>query len=224
MDNVKVQNIKRKYNVFIVDDHPLVRQGLTTVIDQQNDLAVCGDAEDVAQALSSIENCKSDIVIVDISLQKSNGMRLIEELKHRWPDILALVFSMHDESIYAERCLKAGAKGYIMKKEPPEKVVSALRTIINGDIYISADLGKRLLHKFVGNRLEVFNSPIESLSNRELEIYQLFGQGLRPRETADKLNLSVKTIETYIEHLKKKMDLKSFHEIIVHAVRNNMRI
>lgn len=224
MDICKSQNKKSKNKVFIVDDHPLVRQGLAMVINQQTDLTVCGEAGDVSEALSSIAHCKPDIVIVDISLEHSNGIRLIEELMHRNADLLVLVFSMHDETIYAERCLKAGAKGYIMKQEPPAKVLVALRKILNGDIYVSENLGKKLLHKFIGNRVEIYNSPFESLSNRELEVYQLIGQGLRNREIAEELHLSVKTIETYMEHIKKKMDFKNFHEIIIHAARNEMRI
>jgi DNA-binding NarL/FixJ family response regulator len=224
MGKYKSQNKKGKHKVFIVDDHPLVRQGLALIINQQTDLTVCGEAGDVSQALSSIADCKPDIAIVDLTLENSSGIRLIEELMHHKAGLSVLVFSMHDESIYAERCLKAGAKGYIMKQEPPAKVLVALRKILNGDIYVSESLGERLLHKIVGNRVEISNSPFESLSNRELEVYQLIGRGLRNREIAEELHLSVKTIETYMEHIKKKMDFKNFHEIIMHAARNEVRI
>ncbi len=218
----KTRPKKSKNKVLVVDDHPIVRQGLTQLINQESDFVVCGDAGDIPQALNAIEGCKPDIIIVDISLGHTSGIRLIEDLSHNYPELSILALSMHDESIYAERCLKAGAKGYIMKQEPPEKVVSALRKILEGDIYISDKLGTKLLNKFVTKRADSSGSPVELLSNRELEVFQLVGQGLKTRKIAEELNLSVKTVETYIDHIKKKMNFDDSRDLFLHAVQWTM--
>ncbi len=222
MAGKKTVTKKSKNKVLVVDDHPIVRQGLTQLINQESDFVVCGDAGDIPQALSAIEECKPDIIIVDISLGHTSGIRLIEDLSHNYPELSILALSMHDESIYAERCLKAGAKGYIMKQEPPEKVVSALRKILEGDIYISDKLGTKLLNKFVTKRADSSGSPVELLSNRELEVFQLVGQGLKTRKIAEELNLSVKTVETYIDHIKKKMSFDDSRDLFLHAVQWTM--
>ncbi|NOZ68931.1 MAG: response regulator transcription factor [Deferribacteres bacterium] len=213
---------KPKYKVLIVDDHPIVRQGLTQLINQETDFVVCGDAGDIPQALQAIEKCGPDIIIVDISLGHSSGIRLIENLSDNYPGLSILALSMHDESIYAERCLKAGARGYIMKQEPPEKVATALKEIINGGIFISEKLGTKLLHKFVARKTEAPCSPVELLSNRELEVFQLVGKGLKTRKIAEELNLSVKTVETYIDHIKKKMNFDDSRNLFLHAVQWTM--
>ena len=222
MAGKKTGSKKSKNKVLVVDDHPIVRQGLTQLINQESDFVVCGDAGDIPQALSAIEDCKPDIIIVDISLGHTSGIRLIEDLSHNFPELSILALSMHDESIYAERCLKAGAKGYIMKQEPPEKVVSALRKILDGDIYISDKLGTKLLNKFVTKRADSSGSPVELLSNRELEVFQLVGQGLKTRKIAEELHLSVKTVETYIDHIKKKMNFDDSRDLFLHAVQWTM--
>lgn len=208
-----------KYNVFIVDDHPIVCQGLGQLIEQEADLHVCGDAGDIASALESIAVCSPDIAIIDITLGQNSGVRLIEDLSHLYPDILILALSMHDESIYAERCLKAGARGYIMKQEPPELVISALRKILNGEIYTSDNLRMKLINKLVSPKSDIGGSSIEMLSNRELEVFRLIGDGLKTSEIADKLSLSVKTIETYIDHIKKKMKIKDLRGVIKSAAQ-----
>ncbi len=213
---------KSKHKVLVVDDHPIVRQGLTQLINQEADFVVCCDAGDIPQALQAIEDCKPDIIIVDISLGHSSGIRLIEDISGNYPGLSILALSMHDESIYAERCLKAGARGYIMKQEPPEKVASALRKIMNGGIFISDKMGTKLLHKFVTSKAEASCSPVELLSNRELEVFQLVGRGLKTRRIAEELNLSVKTIETYIDHIKKKMNFDDSRNLFMHAVQWTM--
>ncbi len=210
----------QKKKVFIVDDHCILREGLSHLINSEEGLMVCGEADNVSHALKAIEDCKPDVVIVDITLGDGSGIRLIENLMYSHPGLLVLVLSMHDESAYAERCLMAGARGYIMKQEPSRKLISAIRKILNGEIYISDKLNVKLLHKFVKHKFEDIDSSIKPLSNRELEVYQLIGQGLKKHEIAERLNLSVKTVETYIEHIKIKLQLKSTHDVLMHALKS----
>jgi DNA-binding NarL/FixJ family response regulator len=219
MSTTAIKDKRLKNRVFIVDDHPIVRQGLTQLINEEDDLTVCGDAGDITHALQAVAECQPDIVIVDLTLQDGSGIRLVEDLLFSRPGLLILVLSMHDESIYAERCLKAGAKGYIMKQDPPEKVLFAIKKVLNGQIYVSKDLEEIFLNRFISSEFKSYTSPVERLSNRELEVFHLIGQGLKTLEIADKLNLSVKTIETYIEHIKKKMNFRDFRELFMHAVR-----
>ena len=213
---------KLKHKVFIVDDHPIVREGLTKLINYQRDLKVCGEAGEAASALQAIEDCHPDVAIVDISLGQSSGLQLIKDLQNKNADLPILVLSMHDELLYAERSISAGAKGYIMKQEPPKKVSSALRKILNGGIYISDSLGANLLKKSDNKQSAVHRLPVESLSNRELEVFQLIGQGLKTQKIAEKLNLSVNTIESHIEHIKKKMNFNNSRELFLHAVKWTM--
>jgi DNA-binding NarL/FixJ family response regulator len=209
----------KKHQVLIVDDHPIVRQGLAQLINLDNELNVCGEASDIPSALQSVKEVRPDIAVIDISLGDVSGIRLIEDLSSQYPDVLILALSMHDESLYAERSLKAGAKGYIMKKEPPGQVILALKKVLSGDMYVSNDLSLKLLQKFVANKGRESRSPIESLSNRELEVFQLIGRGYKTRKIAEHLNLSIKTIETYVDHIKKKMDFKDSRSLIQHAVQ-----
>jgi DNA-binding NarL/FixJ family response regulator len=222
MNKTKSEMKKSVFKVLIVDDHPLVRKGLAQLINQESDFTVCADAEDIPQALRAIKKCRPDILIVDLSLGRTSGIRLIEDISIDCSDILIIAFSVHDESTYAERCLKAGASGYIMKKEPPEKIVAALRTILKGDIYLSDKTGTRLLHKLVAKKTYIPDSPVELLSNRELEVFRLVGQGLKTRKIAGELNLSVKTVETYIDHIKKKMNFDDTRNMFLHAVQWSM--
>lgn len=205
--------------VFIVDDHPLVREALSQYINHEKDLAVCGGAGNMADAVQAIAACRPEIVIVDISLGQRSGIRLIEELSCRYPEMLFLVLSMHAESIYAERCLKAGARGYVMKEEPTEKIIRALRRVLGGNIYISDNLQATLFNNLVTSQARSDHAPIACLSNRELEVFQLLGHGLRTGQAAKTLNLSVKTIETYVEHIKRKMKFNSLHELTTNAIR-----
>lgn len=213
------ENKKLTYKIFIVDDHPIVRQGLAQLINQETDFSVCCEASDMSSALQGLQECTPDVVVVDISLGQESGIRLIEEILFKKPEMLILVLSMHDEFLYAERCLKSGAKGYVMKQEPPEKVILALKRLLKGEIFISDKLSTKLLHKIVAKNTDSYSSPFDRLSNRELEVFQLIGQGLKTRKIAEQLNLSIKTIETYIDHIKRKMDIDDSRNLILHAVQ-----
>jgi len=222
MNPHKEEERKIKHKIFIVDDHPIVRQGLTQLINQDASLTVCGEASDMASALQAVPASQPDLVIIDISLGPDSGIRLIEYLLFSNPSLLILVLSMHDESLYAERCFRVGAKGYVMKQEPPEKVISALKIVLNGEVYISDKLSSKLLYKLVSKQSAAYSSPIEQLSNRELEVFQLIGKGFKTRKIAEQLNLSVKTVETYIDHIKRKMNLEDSRDLILHAVQWGM--
>jgi DNA-binding NarL/FixJ family response regulator len=224
MNTIKAKNKIRERKVFIVDDHSIVREGLSGIINNKQDLTVCGETGGISSALQAIPDYKPDIVIVDLSLEDGSGIRLIEDLLHYNDSLLMLVLSMHDESIYAERCIKAGARGYIMKQESSDELISAIRKVLSGRIYVSDKLGDKLLNKFAANKIEVHDSPTDSLSNRELEVYQLFGQRLNKHEIAENLNISVRTIESYTEHIKKKLKLKDTREVVIHAVQDVMKI
>jgi DNA-binding NarL/FixJ family response regulator len=209
MKTLKAGTKTKKNKVFIVEDHCILREGLTHLINSEDDLMICGEIDNVTDALQAIENAKPDIVIVDISLVDGNGIRLTENLIYANPGSLVLVLSMHDESEYAERCLKSGARGYIMKQESSKTLLSAIRKVLDGEIYVSDKLNVTLLHKFVKNKFESFDS-----SN------QLIGQGMKKHKIAERLNLSVKTIETYMEHIKIKLQLKTTHDVLMHAVKS----
>lgn len=210
---------KNKSSILLVDDHPIVRQGLAEMIDQQPDVYVCGTAEDVHKALDAVEKYKPDLVIADISLKGSNGIELLKNIKIRYPKMLVLVLSMHDESLYAVRALRAGAAGYIMKQEATEKVLTAIRQVVNGEIYLSEKMEKKMMHQLVGGRTTRTGSPIEDLSDRELEVFGLIGQGHGTRQIAEELHLSIKTIESHRAHIKEKLNLKNATELVQHAIQ-----
>lgn len=213
------ENVVQKKKVFIVDDHCVLREGLTHLINSEDDLRICGEAANVSDALQAIAGCKPEIVIVDISLGDGSGIRLIENLTYSYPGLPVMVLSMHDETTYAERCLAAGARGYIMKQESSKKLLFAIRKVLHGEIYVSDKLNVKLLHKLVKNKFEDVDYPTKLLSNRELEVYQFIGKGMKKHEIAERLNLSVKTVETYIEHIKIKLQLKDTHDVLMHAVK-----
>lgn len=206
-------------NVFIVDDHPIVRQALSQLINQEPGLNVCGDAETLPQALSRIGDANPDLVIVDISLRGASGIELIKSLKTRYPDLSVLVLSMHDESLFAERALRSGAMGYITKQEATEKVLTAIRRVLSGEIYLSEQMASRMLRKMVAGRDEEGGSALECLSNRELQVFELIGHGKATREIASDLHVSVKTVETHRARIKEKLQLKTAAELIQHAVQ-----
>ncbi|MBC2607789.1 response regulator [Pelagicoccus albus] len=205
--------------VYIVDDHPLVRQGLTQIISGQEDLEVCGEAEDSSGAMRGIESSNPDVVIVDISLQGNNGLELIKNLKAIHEKLPILVFSMHDESIYAQRALRAGAKAYVMKKESSDKIVDAIRKILKGEIYVSPRVADQVLHQIVNGPTNSSTSPVDRLTDRELEVVQLIGRGLSTREIAESLHLSVKTIESHRAHVKEKLNLRNATELVQFSVQ-----
>ena len=205
--------------IYIVDDHPLVRHGLSQIVANEADMEICGEAEDSPAAIRGVGEANPDAIIVDISLKGANGLELIKNLKAIHEDIPILVFSMHDETIYAQRALRAGAKAYVMKKESPSKVVDAIRKIIQGEIYVSPSVADQVLHQIVNGLGNVSTSPVDRLTDRELEVVQLIGRGLSSREVAESLHLSVKTIESHRAHVKEKLGLRNATELVQFSVQ-----
>ncbi len=205
--------------IYIVDDHPLVRQGLSQIVANEADMEICGEAEDSPTAMRGVGDANPDAIIVDISLKGNNGLELIKNLKAIHESIPILVFSMHDETIYAQRALRAGAKAYVMKKESPSKVVDAIRKIIKGEIYVSPSVSDQVLHQIVNGPGNVSTSPVDRLTDRELEVVQLIGRGLSSREIAESLHLSVKTIESHRAHVKEKLNLRNATELVQFSVQ-----
>ena len=189
--------------ILIVDDHPLVRTGFARLIGDTHDLKVCGEAADMATALKLIELLTPDLAIIDLSLSGGSGLDLIEHIRSRDSNFLMLVASMHEESLYAERVLAAGARGYINKQEAPEKIIRAIRHVLSGKVYLSEHMTERILNNMVQGRDD--RRDIDLLSNRELQVFEMIGHGISPGKMAEKLNLSIKTIETYQAHIKKKL-------------------
>jgi DNA-binding NarL/FixJ family response regulator len=209
-----------KRTVFIVDDHPLMRRGLTALIDGEPDLAVCGEATTRQGALKGIGWSAPDLVIADLGLEGGeDGLDLVKELKIRSPAIPVLVLSMHPESVYAERALRAGAHGFVSKQELDKNVLVAIRCVFSGEIYMSGALAARLARQFVGGHAREMDTPLAALSDRELQVFRLLGEGRSTREIAQILNLSMKTIETYREHLKQKLNIESGPELVRCAIR-----
>ena len=206
-------------SVLVIDDHPLLRQGLAMLINQQTDLEVCGEAEEAHAAIHCIESKKPDIVILDISLKGPDGLELLKTIRAVDPDLPVLILSMHDEAIYAERALRARANGYIMKQEAPERVLVAVRRILNGDVYLSDAMSRKMLQQFIDGAPSRLQSRIATLSDRELEVFSRIGEGRATREIAEELHLSVKTVETYQAHIKEKLGLRSGRELIQHAIQ-----
>jgi len=204
--------------VVLVDDHPLLRQGIARMIETEKGMVVCGEAENTSKAIEVIEKQKPDVVLLDVSLNGASGIELLKNLKVRFPKMLVLVLSMHDETIFAQRALRAGAAGYIMKHEAPEKILGALKKVLKGEIYLSEKLGARMLNQLVGGKPST-GSPVEELSDRELEVFGLIGRGFGTRPIAEKLHLSVKTVESHRAHIKDKLNLKSGNELVHHAIQ-----
>lgn len=213
------QTAGKKIKVLLVDDHPIVRQGLTQLIDQEEDMVVCGEAETPLEALKVIEETKPSIVLVDISLKEASGIELVKDAKIRYPDLPVLVLSMHDESFYAERVLRAGSRGYVTKEEATEKVLIAIRRVLAGEIYVSDKMASKMLSKLVDGRPGAEGFSLERLTDRELEVFELIGQGLSTRQIAKKLHLSIKTIESHRENIKRKLKLKNAAELLQHAIQ-----
>jgi DNA-binding NarL/FixJ family response regulator len=211
---------KTQSRVLLVDDHPLLRQGIAELLQTTGDFEICGQAGDMQAAFTLAGNAKPDLIIVDISLNGNNGIELMKNLASRFPSVPLLAYSMHDETIYAERALRAGAKGYVMKQENPEILLGAIEQVLKGKVFLSDKISEHLLGKLVGAKPSTasIGSPIERLSDRELEVLQLLGQGLGTAQIAESLCLSVKTIETYREHLKDKLNLSSGQELLRYAI------
>jgi DNA-binding NarL/FixJ family response regulator len=210
------KNDKGRARIFIVDDHPLLRQGIQGIVNQTKDLEVCGNADSAQEALAGIESTRPNLAIVDLSLKGSNGLNLIKDLQIRHPSIIVLVLSMHNESFYVERALRAGAKGYITKEEATQKLVEGIRRVLAGEIYLSDTMASKLIGKIVGGSSQ---GPLEeTLSDRELEVFELIGAGHGTRQIADHLHVSIKTVESHREHIKQKLKLTSALELVKHAV------
>ncbi len=210
-----------KRKILVIDDHPIVRSGLAQLINREADLMVCGDCEDLNTALRLMDELKPDILIVDISLNGPDGLDLLKTIRTKDPGMPVLILSMHDETIYAERALRAGANGYIMKQEATEKVLVAVRRILSREIYVSERVAGKMLQRLVGGGPT--RSCVEELSDRELEVLRLMGEGQGTRQIADGLHLSPKTVESYQAHLKEKLGLKSSRELVQYAVQWAMR-
>lgn len=203
--------------ILIVDDHPLVRTGFAQLIGDTHDLEVCGEAGDMSDGLELATSLKPDLAIIDLSLAGGSGLDLIEHIKARNSDILMLVASMHDEALYAERVLAAGARGYVNKQEAQDKIIQAIRQVLGGKVYLSERMTERMLSGMVDGK--TVKRDIEALSNRELQVFEMIGQGISTNNMAEHLNLSAKTIETHQAHIKKKLGLSSAHELTHRAVR-----
>jgi DNA-binding NarL/FixJ family response regulator len=214
---MKVKNNKKR--VLVVDDHPIVCTGLACLVNQEEDLLVCGEAHNAHEALEAIEALQPDVAIIDISLKGQSGIELVKNIKMRQPKLPILVFSIHDESVYSEIVLRAGANGYIMKHEASEKIITAIHGVLEKDIYLSEKIASKILCKYFDRRPKKNGSLIELLSDRELEILRLIGQGYRNRQIAHELNLGVKTVETYRAHIKKKLKLKNSSELVKFAIQ-----
>jgi len=208
-----------KTRVFVVDDHPIVRQGLSQLINREPDLMVCGEAEDARTALNALEPLRPDILIVDVSLDGPDGIELLKTIRARDSKLPVLMLSMHDETLYAERALRAGANGYIMKQEATDRMLTAIRQIRAGAVYVSDRMAQKMVQQYIGGSGASNRSSIDELTDRELEVFRLIGQGHGTRQIADELHLSVKTVESYYAHIKEKLSLKNARELVQHAVQ-----
>lgn len=205
--------------ILIVDDHPLLRQGLIGLISTQPDFEVCGEASGVAEARQIAATARPDVAIVDLTLKDGNGIELIKEFREQYPQLKILVVSMHDELLFAERALRAGAVGYVSKHEAIRTIVQAVRTVLGGKLYLSQTMTERMVNMAVGAKSNGARSPMERLTDREIEIFEMIGQGLTSRQIARHLELSPKTVETHREHIKEKLELKNATELTKHAVQ-----
>jgi DNA-binding NarL/FixJ family response regulator len=208
-----------KTRVFIVDDHPLLRKGLGELINQQPDMAICGEADDAPEAMKAVIAIKPDLVIVDISLKSQNGVELIKNIKAVAPAVQILVLSMHDESVYALRVLKAGAKAYVMKQEMVEKVMEAIRRIRTGKVFVSERVAAQMLSQVVDGNDPTTKTPVDALSDRELEIVNMIGNGVSTRDISARLNISIKTVESHRAHIKAKLSLTHATHLVQWCVR-----
>lgn len=213
-----IANEKRR--VFLVDDHPLVREWLTCLINQQPDLVVCGEASEARAAVPAIQASQAEVALIDISLHDTSGIDLIADLRRLCPTLAILVFSMHDESLYAERTLRAGAKGYIMKREATHRVIEAIRCVLQGKFFLSETIAQSITRQFVEGKPVANRSPLELLSDRELMVFGLLGEGLGTRQMAERLRVSIKTVQAHCARIKEKLNLVSATELLREAVRN----
>jgi len=205
-------------SILIVDDHPLVRKGIRSLLEQENDFEVAGEASSRAEVLNFIRKKLPTLILLDISLQGSDGIEVTKAIRSEYELVPILIVSMHDESLYAERALRAGANGYIMKQEMAENVIKAIRQVLSGKIYVSDNMRQKVLRDLTQPHADIKTTPMERLSDRELEVFRLIGEGRGTREIAETLHLSIKTIETYRAHIKEKLSIKSAAELARSAV------
>ena len=205
--------------ILLVDDHPLVREGLVNLIRQQPDMEIAGEAANEPHALELVGRVQPDVAIVDITLENGSGIELIKSIKAIHPAVKSLVLSMHDESLYAERALRAGARGYIMKREAAKKIIEGIRCVLAGQLYVSEKIAAMMAEKFVEGRTAESATPVEQLSNRELEVFQLLGRGLNTRQIADHLHIGFKTVQAYNARIKEKLKLTNATELLREALR-----
>ncbi len=216
-----MKQAKQRQRLLVVDDHPMMRQGLAQLINHEPDLTVCAEADTAKQALDLAVSGKPDLVLLDISLPDRSGLELIKDLQALNPHLPVLAVSMHDEALYAERVLRAGGRGYIMKQEGGKKLMLAIRQVLEGKIYVSDRMSARILEIFSGRRADSGEPSVERLSDREFEVFQLIGKGTPTREIADRLRLSGKTVEAHRANIKKKLNLKSGPDLVRFAIRWN---
>lgn len=209
---------ENKYDVYIVDDHAIVREGLVRLINDEENLLVCGEAADGPSAIKALSGMRPDVAIIDLSLSSMAGLDVIKAVKALHPALPILVFSMHEESIFAERALRAGASGYLMKSEPPLVLISALRRVLSGKLFLSERMTESLLYKAIDGGPSSGHEETRHLSDREMQVLQLIGKGLKTREIAERFNLSVKTIDAFRENIKRKLNLKSASELVQYAI------
>jgi DNA-binding NarL/FixJ family response regulator len=203
----------RQARILLVDDHPIVREGLAQLIQEHGGFVVCGEAEDADQAMELVPQLKPDLVIVDVSLANSNGLELVKQFKTHFPDLPALVLSMHDETVYAPRALQAGARGYVMKREARQSIVKAIQRVLEGGIYVSDSMSAHFLEQVAGGKPSARKGGIARLTDRELQVFELIGNGKSTRQIAELLHRSVKTVEAHREHIKEKLALDNAAEL-----------
>jgi DNA-binding NarL/FixJ family response regulator len=209
----------KKTRIMIVDDHPMTRAGLVHLINHQLDMIACGEAESAEQALDILDSSRPDLLLIDITLPGKSGLELIKDVKAMRPELLMLVISMHDESLYADRVLRAGARGYITKHEGGEKLIEAIRHVLGGKIYVSESMSAHILEIFSGGQAALNRSSIEKLSDREFEVFQSLGEGLSSQQIAKKLHLSAKTVDAHRANIKTKLNIRTTAELIAYAAR-----
>jgi DNA-binding NarL/FixJ family response regulator len=219
MNSSPSRTVAHKSRVFIVDDHPLVREGLANLINEQNDLVVCGEAENSAEAIAGFATAQPDVALIDISLNNQSGLELVKNLGLQFSRVALIVLSMHDEALYAERALRAGARGYVMKRETTRSVLASIRRVLEGGVYFSESVVNRLAMRHRSSREKAAGSPVERLSDRELEIFRLLGKGRTPSQIAGDLNLSLKTVQAYCARAKEKFGVTSLTELLRAALR-----
>jgi DNA-binding NarL/FixJ family response regulator len=212
------RSARKRTRILLVDDHPMVRERLTELIERELDLMVCGEAEDRHQALDIIATTQPDLAVIDLTLKSSHGLELIKDIHARHPKLLMLTLSMHDESLHAERVIRAGAHGYITKQDATKKILAAIRRVLSGELYLNEKIAAQILARLTGHQRPVSGLPMDSLSDRELRVVELTGQGNSVRQIAEELRVDVKTVETYRARLKEKLQLKDAAGLLQFAI------